>query len=342
MRRAFGIVFLAALLVPSAAAAQPSRNRNPAQTSVHPFSSLVEALEAARSAVREGRPTESVALLDAQRPAWRRTPELATLRAIARFAALSPPLEPDAARTLAPAVQREIAAMQPLLERYVAAHQDDPVATLTLARVQLVRGLLEASATSFELAAHADPRSPVAWNDRAMVLTALRRLPEAERSLLHATERSGSDPEPWDNLGAVRLARGDARSAIEAFRRAIELAPAVGRYRSDLGSAQLQAGALDDAVESLRHAAQASPDDAVVLGNLGYALALTDHLDDALTTLRRASAMPAATSGVFDNLGLVLLRRGDRAGARAAFQRAVALAPDDPRGRTHLESMGAP
>ena len=81
---------------------------------------------------------------------------------------------------------------------------------------------------------------------------------------------------------------------------------------------------------------------APMLGNLGYALSLTDRLDEAVATLRRAAAMPGRTATIEDNLGLVLLRRGDRAGAREAFQRAVALAPDDPRARAHLASLTGP
>ena len=341
MRRVLGFVFLAVMEAPAVAGAQPARGRT-ATTSVHPFSTLVEALDAARAHLRDGHPAEAVALLDRQRPVWRRSPELAAVRGIARFAQLAPPLEPSSARALAAPVQRELDALEPVLERQAAAHADDAAATLALARLQLVRGLLEASAQSFERAAEADPRSPVPWNDRAMVLAALHRLPEAERSLERATERCGGDPEPWDNLGSVRLARGDARTAVTAFRRACELAPTVGRYRSDLGSAQLQAGQLNDAVASLAEAARIAPTDPVVVGNLGYALSLADRLDESVETLRRASALPGAGATVFDNLGLVLLRRGDRAGAREAFQRAVQLAPDDPRARTHLQGLGAP
>ncbi|MBP6830685.1 MAG: tetratricopeptide repeat protein, partial [Deltaproteobacteria bacterium] len=72
----------------------------------------------------------------------------------------------------------------------------------------------------------------------------------------------------------------------------------------------------------------------------GYALSLSDRPAEALATLRRAAAMPGRTATIEDNLGLVLLRQGDRAGARAAFERAVALAPNDPRARAHLASMG--
>lgn len=326
--------------MPLGAGAQPARRRAPSAASVHPFSSPVEADSAARALLRDGRAVDAVALIDRQRLAWRRLPTLAATRAIARFQAVATALEPNAARALPAPAQRELTATVPVLTTFCGAHPDDALAALTLGRLHMVLGALEASAAAFEQAGRADPRDPTAWNDRAMVLVALRQLPEAERSLVRATERSGQDPEPWDNLGAVRLARGDARAAVTAFQRACELAPTTARYRSDLGAAQLAAGSPADAVASFESAARAAPDDAVVLGNLGYALSLADRLDDALATLRRAAAMPGATATVHDNLGLVLLRRNDRAGARAAFERAVAISPDDPRARTHLASMG--
>lgn len=327
-------------LVPRGVWAQPSRGRLQPAASVHPFSTPVEAVAAARALLRESRPDAAVALLDRQRLAWRRSPELAATRAIARFQLLAPSLEPSSSRALGPAAQRELAAMEPVLTRHGNTRPDDALSALTLGRLRMVLGSLDAAASAFEAAGQADPRDPTPWNDRAMVLVALHRLPEAERSLTLATERSGRDPEPWNNLGAVRLARGDARSSVEAFQRACELSPTTARFRSDLGAAQLAAGAPRDAVASFEAAAAAAPDDPVVLGNLGYALSLSDRPAEALATLRRAAAMPGRTATIEDNLGLVLLRQGDRSGARAAFERAVALAPNDPRARAHLASMG--
>jgi len=339
VRRLALVTVLLGSLVPRGVWAQPSRGRLQPAASVHPFSTPVEAVAAARALLRDARPDAAVALLDRQRLAWRRSPELAATRAIARFQLLAPSLEPSSSRTLGPAAQRELAAMEPVLTRHGNTHPGDALSALTLGRLRMVLGSLESAASAFEAAGQADPRDPTPWNDRAMVLVALRRLPEAERSLTLATERSGRDPEPWNNLGAVRLARGDARSAVEAFQRACELSPTTARFRSDLGAAQLAAGAPRDAVASFEAAAAAAPDDPVVLGNLGYALSLSDRPDEALATLRRAAAMPGRTATIEDNLGLVLLRQGDRAGARAAFQRAVALAPNDPRARAHLASL---
>ncbi len=340
VRRVAWVTVLIGFLSPAAVWAQPRGVSVPSAASVHPFSTPVEAIAAARALLRDGRPSDAVALLDRQRLAWRRLPDLIATRAIARFGAIAPPLEPSSSRTLTAPAQRELAAALAVLTRHGSGHPDDAVAALTLGRIHMVLGSLDEAAAAFEAAGRADPRDPTPYNDRAMVLVALRRLPEAEHALERATERSGRDPEPWDNLGAVRLARGNARDAVAAFQRACELSPTTARYRSDLGAAQLAAGSPADAVASFDAASRASPDDAVVLGNLGYALSLTDRLDEAVTTLRRAAAMPGATATVHDNLGLVLLRRGDRAGARAAFERAVAVAPDDPRARTHLASMG--
>lgn len=340
MRRLTLVTVLLGSLLPRAVWSQPSRGRVPSAASVHPFSASVEAIAAARAHLRDGHPESAVALLDRQRVAWRRSPDALATRAIARFQLLAPALEPASARTLSPAAQRELAAMEPVLTRHGNTHPGDALAALTLGRLRMVQGSLDSAASAFESAGQADPRDPTPWNDRAMVLVALHRLPEAERALTLATERSGRDPEPWDNLGAVRLARGDARAAVEAFQRACELSPGTARYRSDLGAAQLAAGAPRDAVASFEAAAAAAPDDPVVLGNLGYALSLSDRPDEALASLRRAAAMPGRTATIEDNLGLVLLRRGDRAGAREAFQRAVTLSPDDPRARAHLDSMG--
>jgi cytochrome c-type biogenesis protein CcmH/NrfG len=57
----------------------------------------------------------------------------------------------------------------------------------------------------------------------------------------YATEKLPSRPEPWDTLGAVYLARGDASRAVAAFEKSVKLAPEKKEYRDRLNEAKRRA-----------------------------------------------------------------------------------------------------
>lgn len=337
------------VLAVSVASAQPRSNGPRGEgrpgapgTLIQPFSGPVEtAAPRARALVVAGREAEALAFIDRLPSRVRSRPDVGAVRAIARFSLLGVALEPGGARTASPPAQRELGAILATLTRWTSTQPEDSRAWLALGRVRLVRGDLAGADTAFESATRADASEPQALNDRAMVLVALRRLPEAERALLEATRRAARDAEPWSNLGAVRLARGDATGAIEAFRQAIELDPGRARFHADLGSALLAASETEAAIASYRRALGIATDDAVVLANLGYALSLANRLDEAVESLRRATTLAPRSVTAWNNLGAVLARRGESAEARSCFERARALDPEDPRARANLEALGS-
>lgn len=321
------------LLAAAPARAQPRRPQRAVTAAV--------VAERARAMLADGRAADALAAIAAAPARQRTAPEVVAVRAIATFQTLGVRPEPSSLRSLSPSVRRDLEGVLRVLTPWVAAHEGDGPAALALGRAQLVRGDMEAAARSLDAATEALPQDPVAWNDEAMVLVALRRLPEAERCLGEATRLAPRDAEPWSNLGAVRLARGAADRAAEAFRRAIEVSPTEPRHHSDLGSALLAGGDLAGATASYQRAAALDPDNGVVLANLGYALAHGNRLDEALAVLQRAVERAPRSVTAWNNLAMVSLRRGDREGARSALERARAIDPADPRTRASLEALGA-
>lgn len=296
---------------------------------------------AVRDLLAQGHYAEADTAIRTLPPAIRGQEEAAVLRACARVGALAIPIEPDALRSLPAPTQVEVRADRARLDRWLQTHASDTAVLLVDAHLAIVEGALDDAALQLETYTRTRPDDPVGWNDRAMVLVALRRLPEAEASLRTATERAPGDAEPWANLGAVRLARGDGVGAIEAFSRAAETDPSVARYQSDLGSAFLANSDAERAIAAFRRAATTAPTDGVILSNLGYALSLANHLDDAVVALRRAVELAPQHAGAWDNLGAVLSRQGDRAGAGDAFRRALQIDPHDTRARANLDTLDA-
>ena len=69
--------------------------------------------------------------------------------------------------------------------------------------------------------------------------------------------------------------------------------------------------------------------------------AVVTEFDEALATLQRATTLSPRTVTAWHNLAAVLAARGDRAAARAALDRALALSPEDPRLRAQWEALSS-
>ncbi|MBX3463418.1 MAG: protein kinase [Planctomycetes bacterium] len=121
----------------------------------------------------------------------------------------------------------------------------------------------------------------------------------AHREALAIDDRRASD---WGNLGVALRKQKQPEAAIEALQRAVGLRPRDPHYGNLLALALRDAGRLEDAERLL-------------------AGLLTRDLDYA----------PAAY-----NLGNLRMRRGDFAGAVAAFRRAVEIDPSDVRHHANL------
>ncbi|MHC6226898.1 tetratricopeptide repeat protein [Pseudomonas sp. X10] len=116
-----------------------------------------------------------------------------------------------------------------------------------------------------------------------------------------AAQSSGSHPEAWLKLGEALLASGDARGAERAYQQALEAHPDDIDALQGLGTAQLRQGKISRAVTSLAQAANAS-----------------------------------GRTDTWNRLGIAQILAGQVQDAQAAFDKSLALAPDDLDTRCNL------
>jgi cellulose synthase operon protein C len=127
--------------------------------------------------------------------------------------------------------------------------------------------------------------------------------------------------------GEIALRLGDPQHAIESFAKAIAVdptraGPVIGRARARMVAGQFEAGIADLATATGIDPSQASSDVLAIDELLRKGLrARAQTIADTL--VKRLPGEAAAHNA----LGLVANARGDRAGARAAFETAVSLAP---------------
>lgn len=126
---------------------------------------------------------------------------------------------------------------------------------------------------------------------------------------------------------AAAIVEGRAADADRLLGDALRLAPGHAELQRLHGVALNQLGRHADAVALLRGVAERRPHDGLVIANLGSALAQGGDLEAAEQAFRRASELDPCLLDPWLNLARALEMRGDVAGACAAYDAAVEVAP---------------
>jgi tetratricopeptide (TPR) repeat protein len=203
-------------------------------------------------------------------------------------------------------------------------------------------------------------------NLEAATLTDLGRVDEAITLLRGRLKGSLEDFDIYRMISALNTQAGRGREAVEAARKMLELAPPerqdlVNASLITLSSAQERAGDTKGSEESLRRVLAREPNNATALNNLGYFLVERNErlaealemiqkavraeptnssfldslgwayfklgrLDEAERHLGEAARRDATSATIHSHLGDLYQRRGKPEQARAAWQKALALA----------------
>lgn len=173
-----------------------------------------------------------------------------------------------------------------------------------------------------------------------------RRFDEAATLVDRALALAPDDPAYLNTRGLILLAAGDGAAAETAFRQAIDAKPDFALAWSNLARALLRGERTLDAIEALRRAIRADPKSADphdlladAFGRLGQPGPRAHHLGlaahkrhrdrEAIGHLRDALRQNAEDPSLWRDLAGALGRLGWFDDAKAAYERALALAPDD-------------
>jgi len=181
---------------------------------------------------------------------------------------------------------------------------------------------------ALEEASRLAPRSPWPDHARGQLLADLGRPAEALAAYEEALRRDATAVETRTARAAVLLGQGRVANALAEFDQAVRMTPDFAPAWTGLGMASEQAGNIAAAVRAYREALARAPNDPVALNNLAWLLALgAGAAEEALDLARRAVALLPQDPAVATTLAQALAATGDAAGAEAAFDRAIALAP---------------
>jgi tetratricopeptide (TPR) repeat protein len=213
---------------------------------------------------------------------------------------------------------------------------------LGLARHRL--GALGEAEEAFEEAARRgaarDPRLATA---RAALAVARGDAGAATRWLEAARGADGAPPAlpEWHHAAAaVALAGGDGQAVEGALRVGVAAHPDAAPLHVGLAAALTAAGRHDEAQAHARRAAEADPELPQAQKAVGDAAYRAGRLEEAAERYQRAVRLaPDLGSETWVRLGTLALKRGDRAGAVNAWERALSLQPEHPIARRNLEAL---
>ena len=154
-------------------------------------------------------------------------------------------------------------------------------------------------------------------------LAAAGELEAAQAELERAVELDPNSQAALVTLGIVSDRLGDVESATAAYQQALETGGETAQVLNNLGVSHLLADEPEAAVRYFKRARALQPRDPAVSNNLGLALGLLGRDTEAMTAFQRNGTKRDA----LNNLGLAHYLRGDLAGARVLFERAL-LADD--------------
>jgi Flp pilus assembly protein TadD len=106
-----------------------------------------------------------------------------------------------------------------------------------------------------------------------------------------------------------------------------------------LGGLHEQLGQSEQAIEAFRKAVELAPDNATALNALGYTLTIaTRKYSDAYNLISRAMELEPENPAIMDSMGWVLFKQGKLNESRVWLERAYELFPD-PEVAAHLGEL---
>jgi tetratricopeptide (TPR) repeat protein len=226
--------------------------------------------------------------------------------------------------------------LRTLLSRVLSSGAEAPAALRRGAREAAQAGDVQGARALLERALALEPGSPDAHSDLGNVHALLGEDAQAERCYAAALERAPDHGAALVNLAALRARRGDRAGALEGYRRALGADPWSERALDGL------VGWLpDDAVPHadialVRAIAERHPDHAAAHAALGR-LHLRGSFDcaPALEHLERALALGRRDADTLAAYGVALHETGRFDDALAAYDAALAAAPEHMLARFH-------
>jgi len=233
-------------------------------------------------------------------------------------------------------------AAERMLTEVLGKDPQQPLALDYLGSIEFLRHDLERARATFAQLLQAAPYYPTAYIELAHTEALLGNRPEAERLYRRAMEMDPSNPRPARELGILLLGEAKLDAAEELLQQALKLDSTDLFALSALGETSARQEHYEEAADVLERALHAAPaaKKLPVMLNLGFVCLQLKRFEDVERLMSAAIQINPREPQAYALLGAARLQSGDSAGAREAFQRALALDPHNPMALEGVRAMG--
>ena len=201
-------------------------------------------------------------------------------------------------------------------------------------------GQLEQAENLYKKAITADRSNSDAEQFLGLLLLQRGRPTEGIRQIRRAIAINPRVPPYYDNLGAALESTGDAKGALDSFKKASAIDAEKNPERSfGIANALAKLGRTREAESAYREAISQNPADSAFHFNLGGLLKSQDRLHEACECYRAAAACRSPVGGALNNLGTTLRSLGRYAEARSVFEQILEEEPEDFKALINLASV---
>ena len=208
-----------------------------------------------------------------------------------------------------------------------------PAAYLMLSDLQLVAGEFDMAANTLDAGLGRQAQNPELLAQLARVYLLANRLDDSAKVLARA--RSADTASVLVAQGDLARRLGNTGATLQAYNRAVAVAPGNDRGWFALGSAQNEREETSPARNNLRKALALQPQGAGYAGELGTLETFANHFDEADAAFASALQHNPADYVAWTGLGLLRLKQGQAAVALDAFLRAGVLEPRYARAKAY-------
>jgi tetratricopeptide (TPR) repeat protein len=223
----------------------------------------------------------------------------------------------------------ELAGAEGLCLKLLRAQPDHFECLHLLGLLRYRRGRLMEAVSSLAAAVKANPGSPIALMNYAVVLDALGRPGEALASYDRALAIKPDYVDALYNRGLALRALNRPDDALSSFNKASALRPDDADILNERGRTLRSLDRPADALVSYEKALALRPEDADILNNRGNALRELDRLDEALASFDKALVLRPGYIEALKNRGSTLRKLKRPAEAIASYDRALTINPND-------------
>ncbi|MBI3654302.1 MAG: tetratricopeptide repeat protein [Acidobacteria bacterium] len=173
----------------------------------------------------------------------------------------------------------------------------------------------------------------------AVVYTSQNRFPEAEQQLQAAVEKNPTSAAALYNLAWVYDQQGKSAIAEQTYAQTLAIKPDYPEPRINLAILQAKRNAVNEALNNLLTAQTYAPDHPVMLYALGDVYLRMSKYQDAINALTKLIQREPRHRLAYTMLGIGFEGLGNKEQARANFQKAIEVAPQEPYTNTAREHL---